>query len=263
MAVPTANKGSAEAEAIRLWRTYGFGSPRDLVLEDLALSMGVVIIEGPLDSADARLVRRGKRGLIRIRESIPEASRKRFAAAHEIGHWVLHKAFSQLLACTSEDMVSLYKASPPEVEASHFASALLMPEALFARRIEGTVPTAKVLSALADEFQTSLTATAARYVELRNDYCALVVSEGGKVRWWRASPDFDRRFWIDHGSRLSQRTLASTVFRTGTSPRRPEKVDIDAWLPGAESKGIHSDFIFEEAIPILKYNQVLSLLWLP
>ena len=261
MAGPQANRAIAAAEAARIWKLYGFSSPRELVLEDLALAMGVLVVEGPLDSADARLVRKGKRGLVRVRETIPEPGRKRFALAHELGHWVLHGNISQVLACTDEDMLSQYKVSAPELEASYFASALLLPEEVFAARIQGTRPTAKTLSALAEEFQTSLTATALRYVELREDYCALVVSERGRVRWWRESNDFKGRFWIDPGTRLAPGTVAASIFAGRAKPARPERVSIDAWLP--EAKDLDATEVYEEAIPLPKYNQVLSLLWLP
>lgn len=75
------------------------------------MALGVLILEGPLDSADARLIRRGAHGLIRVKQDIPESGRKRFAIAHELGHWLLHRNLSQVLACTSEDMVAKYKAS--------------------------------------------------------------------------------------------------------------------------------------------------------
>ena len=58
--------------------------------------------------------------------------RKRFAIAHEIGHWILHRDISQINACTDADMIDRYKASVPEVEASSFAAELLMPQAAFA-----------------------------------------------------------------------------------------------------------------------------------
>ena len=263
MESPAANKIFAQAEAARLWRMYGYTDPAELVLEDLALAMGVVVVEGPLDSADARLLRKGKRGLIRIKETIPEPGRKRFAIAHELGHWVMHDKISQIVACTSEDMVSLYKTSPPEIEASYFASALIMPEVVFSERIQGTAPRVKVIKKLAEEFQTSLTATAIRYVELRNDYCAMVISENGRVRWWRHSDDFKDCFWIDHGSKLGYNTTAASIFRGEPLPHHPEKIDLSEWLPEAAEKVIDSDFIYEESIPMPRYKQVLTLLWLP
>lgn len=260
MAANKVNEAIANGEASRIWRLYGFTSPRDLVLEDLAYALGVLVVEGPLDSADARLVRKGKKGLVRIRESIPEPGRKRFALAHELGHWLLHENVSQIVACTDADMLSSYKASAPELEASFFASALLMPEDLFADRIAGTTPTATVLGKLANDFGTSLTAAAVRYVDLRNDYCALVVSEDGKVRWWRESRDFKGHFWIDPGTKLSPLTAAGGIFRGDRPSGRPEKVDLTAWIP---ESSLEAETIIEEAIWMPRYRQVLSMLWLP
>jgi Zn-dependent peptidase ImmA (M78 family) len=173
-------------QANGIWTPYGLASPKDLVLEDLALAMGVLVIEDRLDGADARLLRRGSKGIIRVKATIPENGRKRFAVAHELGHWVLHESLSQIVACTSDDMLEQYKASVPEIEANYFASALSMPEFLFRPKIRGTRHSIDLIKALADEFGTSLTATFIRYVELADDYCAVVSSEGGRVRWWRA-----------------------------------------------------------------------------
>jgi hypothetical protein len=42
----------------------------------------------------------------RLKESLRRP--KRFALAHELGHWLLHRNISQVLACTSENMVAKY-----------------------------------------------------------------------------------------------------------------------------------------------------------
>ena len=99
------NKVLAAAEAIGLWKLYGFTSPKELVLEDLAMARGILVMDGKLDSAAARLVRSGDTGIVRVSHSIREPGRRRFAIAHEIGHWELHQKQSQLLACTDEDML--------------------------------------------------------------------------------------------------------------------------------------------------------------
>jgi Zn-dependent peptidase ImmA (M78 family) len=249
------------AEAKGIWKLYGFSTPEELVLEDLALAMGVLVLDGPLEGADARLLRKGSKGLIRVKNSIPESGRRRFAIAHEIGHWLLHKNVSQILACTTEDMLAQYKASEHEVEANFFASALLMPEALFLPRIKKAPPSTELVKTSATYFGTSLTATAIRYVELIDDYCAAVISENGKVRWWRASESFEERFWIEPGTALSRRTVAGSVFRGEQLPTQPERVDLDAWLP--DRCGHEHDSIMEQVIVLERYGQILSLLWLP
>ncbi len=255
------SKVIAHAEAAGVWRLYGFRSPEELVLEDLALAMGILVLDGTLDSADARLIRRGRKGIIRVKDTIPETGRRRFAIAHELGHWLLHTGVSQVLACTSEDMIAQYKASETEIEANYFASALLMPETLFAPRIARTSPSIELVKSLASYFDTSLTATAVRYVELVKDYCAVVISEEGNIRWWRASEDLAEHFWIDSGTPLSRKTVAGSVFRGEPAPLAPEAVDTTDWLD--DPSGIESDTMMEQVIHLEEYKQIISLLWLP
>lgn len=250
----------AASAAKELWKTYGFSSPRDLVLEDLAFAMGVVVIEGRLDGADARLLRKADRGLIRLRQDIPEAGRKRFAIAHELGHWVMHRRVTQMLACTSEDMVSKYKASPPEIEANYFASELLMPSELFKARVAHRSPSLDLLKALADDFGTTLTASAIRYVEVVDDYAAIVVSEKGKIRWFRASESFEKRFWLEPGTALPRKSVGAALFRGEFVAGKPEILDVDTWLDPNE---FETGTIVEQAFLLGRYNQIISLLWLP
>ena len=203
MPEPKPSKVLAAGAAIKLWKLYRFPSARELVLEDLALALGVLVIEDRLDTAEARLVRNGPRGLLRVNEAIPERGRKRFAIAHEIGHWILHRDSSQLNICNNADMIAQYKASATEVEASFFAAELLMPQAAFAPLLRRVRPSFRLISELATEFDTSLTATAIRCVEVTDDYCAVVASEGGTIRWWKGSERFEERFWIHAGAAAS------------------------------------------------------------
>jgi hypothetical protein len=261
MATLEFRKTIAIGEADRLWDLFGFSAPQDLVLEDLALARGVAVTEGPLEKMEARLVRQGTRGLIRVKADIPEIGRRRFAIAHELGHWELHQSISQLLACTEDDMVASYRASVPEAEASYFASGLLMPTKLFAGRTSGTVLSVGVVSDLANHFGASFTAAAMRYVDASPDACALVVSSQGRIKWWRGSKDFEDQFWISAQSVLSSSTVAGSVFKGGRRPIGPEKVDMSAWSErGADED--ESVFI-EECLFMDRYGQILSLLRLP
>jgi hypothetical protein len=260
---PQPNRIISAAEAARIWTQYGFTSPDDLVLEDLALALGIVVMDGRLDSCAARLVRSGGRGLVRVSDAIREPGRRRFAIAHEIGHWLLHEKVSHLLACTDADLLASYKSSPLEVEASIFAGNLLMPEHLFAPAAANKPPTATLIKALAAQFDTTLTATALRYVETTDDYCVFVVSENNRIRWWRASRAFgDHELWIDNRTALPRHSAAACFFRGETVPARPQRVDLRDWF-GDDLPGISSDTVIEQAMPLSAYGQVLSLIWLP
>lgn len=261
MPEPKPSKILAAGRATQLWNLYGFRSPGELVLEDLALALGVIVVEAPLAKADARLIRKGPRGLVRVRNDIPETGRKRFALAHELGHWLIHKEQTQINACTDQDMVAKYKASAPEIEANYFAAELLMPQKLFMSRIRKLRPSFALVKELAGEFGTSLTATAIRCAEVTDDYWAVVISEAGRVRWWRGSERFEERFWIEPGTILSPESAAGSVFEGEPAPTGPVDVDREAWASCRE--GYDDSILIEEALPLPDYDQVLSLLYLP
>jgi Zn-dependent peptidase ImmA (M78 family) len=251
----------AEREAEWLWRLYGITKPKELILEDLAFARNVIVTEGALDKMEARLLRRGDKGLIRIRKDIASPGQKRFAIAHELGHWELHKKESQFFACTSDDMVASYKRSTQEGEANLFAAGLLMPSDLFLTHAKKEEFSFQSISNLAEYFITSLTATAIRYVSLVNDYFAVICSEAGKIRWWSGSKDFENRFWIKRGTKLSSNTIAGDIFFNNSLSRGPEEVDIDMWC----DKGSYceSDTFIEESKYFERYNQIITLLRLP
>lgn len=259
---PKASKTLPLAEAAKLWMLYGFKLPQELVLEDLAMAMNIFVVDARLDSAAARLVRKGDHGLIRVSDGLRISGQRRFAIAHEIGHFVMHKKVSQLLACTDSDMRASYRSSAYEIEASIFAGALLMPRELFQVRMAGTVPTTRVIKRLASEFDTSLTATALRYVETSKDYCAFVVSENNKIRWWRASDSFgNHNLWLDSKNALPRHSAAAAYFRDGEAEEEPIEVDLKDWF--GQMEDVDSEFVIEQAIPLPEFNQVISLIWLP
>ena len=251
----------AQGEPERWWKLYGFSEPKDLILEDLALARGVIVTEGPMEKMEARLLRSGDKGLIRVRQDITETGRKRFAIAHELGHWELHKDISQLFACTSDDMIASYKNIDTEGEANIFASGLLMPSHIFEKKIEIAVFSLPTVRELASYFLTSLTATSIRYVSLSQDYCAIVVSENKKIKWWHASNAFKQLFRLSAGTDLSPNTIAGSFFLKGEKPMGPEEIDIEAWTQSSSSSDL-STFI-EESIYMQRYNKMLTLLRLP
>lgn len=226
--------------------------PDDIILEDIAMARGVYVSEGRLDGAEARLLRQGNRGLIRVKEDLPEEGRKRFAVAHELGHWELHSELSQWALCEADD-VAAYASSAPEIEANAFAGELLMPTLLMRPRCDEATPDLAVVRALAADFRTTLTAAAVRFVEECRETCAVVFSEGKKVRWWRAREGSN--VWVEKDLEIDRRSGA-------WEPQADSKMDAvptTAWFPGRESK-VRRD-VYEQSIVLGRYETVLTLLW--
>lgn len=235
----------------------GFDLLGSFSLEDLAFVRGVLVMDGRLDGAEARLVRKGNKGIARISNSIFEPGRRRFAIAHELGHWELHANLSQITVCTYDDMLSRYKTGPSEIEANIFASELLMPRRLFEPRVSKANPSFGLIKQLADDFQTTLTATSLRLAELTTVPCVFVFSENGRIKWWRGSPDF--RNWLEPGSSLSPKSVAASYFNGEDVPADRQEVDYDAWFDSSDQD---EPCVTEEVAVLSRYGQVISLITL-
>lgn len=166
-------------------------------LEEFAASVGIQEIkpltsegfEGALITDDAK-----SRGII-LFNARSATQRRRFTIGHECGHFLIpsHRGDQQ---CTSKDMKQVRQNGEREhreSEANAFAAGLLMPTPWFEKEM-GRLGGADVahVRTLARIFDTSLEATANRYVDLTDDCCAFVFSKDGVIRYARGSQDFPR-----------------------------------------------------------------------
>lgn len=253
------NLADARLAAIKLLNEWYISSPDEIRLEDIAMLNGVLVREGGLEGADARLLRSGDKGIIRVNSSIREHGRRRFAIAHELGHWKLHQGASQYWDCSEQDMIK-YSGSSLEVEANTFASELLMPSRLFLPACRKNDPSIELLKLLADEFCTSLTSTAVRYVEESKESCMVVFSEQGKVKWWKGKDDYSSATWIDSGQRLDSESAAWDCLKDGVNITRMQRVPKTCWFQNLRE--FRSFEIYEQAMKLGNYPIILSLLWI-
>jgi Zn-dependent peptidase ImmA (M78 family) len=249
----------AIARAKSLLEKWMVLEPREIDLEVIAAELNVVIVERENIGSAARLVSSGTSGIITLDKGLHEAGRKRFAVAHEIGHFLLHRARSPLKMCEESDFFEWHTDSTAEIEANAFAVELLMPAQLFKAQCQAGTPSLSRVSELAELFQTSLTATAIRFVELSRTPCALAVSQDNQVRWSSANQSFPYGL-IRAGSRLNEHACAADFFAGRDMPPGPETVPGYVWLEDYETG--KRCFLYEEVVPLRKYNTTLSLVWL-
>lgn len=249
------NKIRAEGTAWRLTQDYCLDVAGPTPVEDIAMDNGVVCLEANLTGCLARLIRKGTRGIIRTKSGIAELGRKRFAIAHELGHWFLHKLESQYFICTAEQMRD-YKGSPLEVEANLFASELLLPTNLFRPIAENADPCLAIIKNLAGTFKTSLTATGMKFVELNCHECILVLSTNGVVSWSKQK-GVRSGLRIEKGMKLHQQSLAVHTSKNGQE-LGPEVVPAEAWIT-QNTYGRELEMT-EQSWRLEAYNSVLTLL---
>jgi hypothetical protein len=223
----------------------------------IASTLGIAVRERPLERCEGMLVRiKGTaKGVIAVKASIREESRKRFTVAHELGHLLLpgHDDYG---VCTSRVIETWAgEARDPEREANVFAAELLMPTTILQRQVGSDAPSLRLLDGIAATFGTSLTASGYRFASLTPYAVALVWSEGGRIRWAKRSDEFGG--WIRLREKLDSRTFAADLLGGVDVPPGAHRVPADAWLERADA----DSFLIEESRLLPSYDAVLTLLW--
>jgi hypothetical protein len=225
----------------------------EISIEDIAARRDLFVAEGGLDGADGRTVPHEGAGVVRIRRDITQIARRRFVIAHELGHWILQGP-GTATRCSERDLYK-YDGGNPEAEANYFAAELLMPGKLV-RPLCNVPPNFDAIKEMARRCNTTLTASAIRFVQLSPEACALVWSEDSKVKWVTRSADFEG--WITYGRTLSGLSHAGDVFRGKAIPDGPQPVPQHAWV----ERRVHGGRdLMEETIDFSRLGATLTLLW--
>ena len=249
----------AIGQARSIIHRWGIQHPSEIMLEEIAADLNAIVVERPNIGSVARIISLGENALITVDSQIREVGRKRFAIAHELGHFVLHRKRSPIEICTEASFFQWYKNTTEEEEANTFAVELLMPAELFITLCGNKQPSLKEIARIAEEFQTSLSATAIRYIEYGKTPSAIIAANQGKISWYAVHRSFPYRV-KGKGSPLHEFSCANDYFAKGDAPTEAETVLGIAWLEDPDIGG--KCYLFEEVIPLKAYDTTLSLIWI-
>lgn len=119
--------------------------------------------------------------------------RRRFAVAHQLGHYLL-RAHPGDRHCTNRDLSENRRDTAhrkEEMQANRFAAGLLMPKPWFNTFVEGLgKPSVAHLPTIAAAYGVTLEAAAGRYADLTQATCAFVFVKDGIMRYARPSRSF-------------------------------------------------------------------------
>jgi hypothetical protein len=137
----------------------------------------------------------------------------------------------------------------------------LLPERFLGFICEDQEPSLEFIANIADKFNTSLTATALRYLYFSTEPCAIVYSKDGRIKWFQGSKDFNELgFFIDVHSKLDPSSLAIRYFQGQSLPDSQKSVPASTWfVPG---KYRRNSTIIEQSWSMPRYHSVLTLLWI-
>jgi hypothetical protein len=125
-----------------------------------------------------------KGAAILVNSNISNRHRKRFTAAHEIGHVCLHiqTNIQSKFECSAKDISSGDNSNNNyEKEANQFASSLLMPSTVISPAINKNDLSWTLVEEIKKQCDVSLEAAVRRVISLSKEPCCLIIHKDGKM----------------------------------------------------------------------------------
>ncbi len=247
---------AAEAKAAALVHRCGVTAPEHIDARVYAKKLGARIVEGPLEGAQAQLVRTGDQITILLSDRIRDERARSFITVHELGHLVLaHPSCSPRELCSPVTRGPSHKRTY-EGEASTYSGAALMPADLVQPLCDVSAMSLEIAWQIHRLYPASMLASAIRCTQLTSHRCAAVFCSRGAVKWFAPSERCTR--WIPRGMRLDPASQAFSFFDRGQLDEAAHAVPARAWFK------TESDVeIIEQSIGSEEHGTTLTMLWAP
>jgi len=254
----------ATTAALKVLDSCGvLNNPLELPVEDLALALGVVDVQGiKIDGAQGRILIEDNEAIISYNKNIQSNSKRRFVIAHELGHYLLHKDILNKITHIDDKktLSEWYAKGVHEREANRFAAELLMPSKLYLEQVEGKMFNFDLIKLVADFFQTSLTSTLLKYRILGDFPLAIIYSKNKKVEWSSFAEDFHLQY-VPKGTKVPTNSVAYDFFNGDELPDEPEEIEAMSWFYQDFKVADFNDTVFYEQCIRIGQNGVLSCIW--
>lgn len=241
------------SHAEHLLQSLGITEPKEIDLKAIALYCGATVKERVLQGCEAQIIGHGNRAIINI-NSAASSERKRFSIGHELGHWKYDRGKSFI--CRTDDIGNQsYSQNNPERIADAYSSDLLMPAYIFKGMTDHAgSPNWDIIKDLSGKFQTSLTATALRYIKYSPTPTMLVCHAQNGRKWFSRGQDVPESLFPR--SDLDADSYAMDVLYQRTVQARPNLIGADAWFDKRDADRYE---LHEQSISIYS-GQILTLL---
>lgn len=252
----------AETAARQVLENCGINDPTEVPLKTLVMSQGAFYEEVPLDGKEGEIVSVNGKSIISINSGIIYEGKKRFATAHELGHFILHRDIMPVFSDTEEELMNWYQSGPHEKEANEFAAEFLMPSHIFYKECEKKRFGPEIIEHLANRFLVSKTAAILKFVARGNHPVFIVYCKDGLMKWWKKSIDFYHFCNFRHNSQPPSGSVAAEIFarkKAYTGDEAKQEIWKSDWFELRENE-VDSKF-FEYCLYVPSYNFTISVIW--
>src|SRR5262245_46477360 len=152
----------------------------------IARAVGIEVVAKPASAkgVSGMLIRHDRDFVIAYATHIDSRGFQNFSIAHELGHYFLEGHVDAVIGPDGiHQSHAGFSDDRYELEADHFAAALLMPDELFPAAVSRAGGGLAAIESLSSLCVTSLTAAAIRYTKCTDDVVAVVVSSGKRINY--------------------------------------------------------------------------------
>lgn len=232
---------------------------RDRKIKVLAKEAGIGV--------SGMLIRVGDNFLIAYATHINNDGFQRFSIAHELGHYFLDGHIDHVIGENGihESRAGHVSRDEYEIEADHFAAALLMPRRAFVTAACEVGDGLAGIEMLASRCRTSLTATAIRYAEcIADEFFAVVVAKDELIESCTMSEKLKKLpniTWRKRGDRVPRRTATYRLLGNPGRVLYADREDGTSHLHDWFDLGPNLQ-LYEEAVGLGRSGRVLTVLTL-
>lgn len=238
----------------KLLKELGITIPEEIDIEAIAEYCQATVIPQRLHGSAARIIGIGDRAFIAVDSQSPRA-RQRFSAAHELGHWMCDRGKLSTFVCSEKNFLNDWEFDNPERRANRYATDLLLPQFMFEPLAKNREITFQTVKDLCSRFQTSLTATAIRLVELGSFPAILVYNNRQRRIWAIRGADVPNAIQVKDSP--GGYTDAHNLLHGKKSSSDASETQASDWITHPQSRHYS---IHEDSVKIYD-DLVLSLLW--
>lgn len=248
--------------AKRILDECGINDPTEMTLPEIILGRKAFYEEVPIARKDGEIVSVRARSIVTVNEKIQFPFKKRFVAAHELGHYEMHKSLQPIFSDDESTLLSWYQGGPHEMEANEFAAEFLMPSELFYNECKGKKFGPSVIDHLSERFQVSKTATILKFVKRGNHPVFIVFCKDNQMKWWKKSDDFYHYSVFERNAPPPTGTVAYECFTKGTyytDEERKQQIWKGDWFK--LKRDVDETPFFEYCLFVPSYNYSISVIW--